>query len=293
MVAVSNDHPDRDRVIDAHHHLWDPSVAPADYAWLSGPFASINRVFTPGDLRPGLAAAGVDATILVQTRSSLDESREFLRLAEDTDFIAGVIGWVDLTGAGVADEIAALKADVGGHGLVGIRHQVHDEADPGWLLRSDVLRGLAAVRDAGLVYDLLVRPRELPAALAVARELPNLQFVIDHLAKPRIASGEIEEWSALMVPFGALPNVSGKVSGMVTEADHAAWTLGDLRPYVNRVLEVFRPDRLLFGSDWPVCLVAASYEQVASVARTLIAALSAAEQAAIMGGTAARVYRLG
>lgn len=293
MVAVSNDHPGRDRVIDAHHHLWDPSVASADYAWLSGPYASINRVFTPGDLRPGLAAAGVDATILVQTRSSLDESELFLQLAETTDFIAGVVGWVDVTSGAVADVIAGLKAGVGGSRLVGIRHQVHDEPDADWLLRGDVRRGLAAVRDAGLVYDLLVRPRELPAALDAARAMPGLRFVIDHLAKPPIASGEIAAWSELMAPFGRLDNVCCKVSGMVTEADHAAWTVAGLRPYVDRVLEIFGPQRLMFGSDWPVCLVAASYEQVVSVARTLIDRLSVADQVAMMGGTAARVYRLG
>lgn len=281
------------RVVDAHQHVWDPQVAPADYAWLSGPYAAIDRPFSPDDLRPSLATAGVDATVLVQTRSSLDESRQFLRLAEATDFIAGVVGWVDLAAPSVADEIAALQAGGGGRHLAGLRHQVHDEADPNWLLRPDVLRGLSAVRDAGLVYDLLVRPRELPAALSAARALPDLQFVIDHLAKPPIASHAIAAWSALMAPFAALPNVACKVSGMVTEADHAAWTLADLRPYTDRVLQIFGPDRLLFGSDWPVCLVVASYERVASAVRALIADLSAPEQAAVMGGTATRMYRLG
>ena len=284
--------PNPGRVVDAHQHVWDPRVAPADYAWLSGPYTAIDRPFTPEDLRPALAAAGVDASVLVQTRSSLAESRQFLRLAEATDFIAGVVGWVDLTAPGVADEIAALRSGGGGGHLLGLRHQVHDEADPNWLLRPDVLRGLWAVRDASLVYDLLVRPRELPAALAAARALPDLQFVIDHLAKPPIASHAIDGWSALMAPFGTLPNVSCKLSGMVTEADHAAWTLADLRPYTDRALEIFGPDRLLFGSDWPVCLVAASYERVANAVRALIADLSATEQAAVMGGAAMRVYRL-
>jgi L-fuconolactonase len=282
----------RSRVIDAHHHLWDPQDAPDDYAWLSGPYAAIDREFTPQDLRPELAAAGVDATVLVQTRSSLVESRDFLRVAESTDFIAGVVAWLDLTGADAADVIANLRAGTGGGYLAGIRHQVHNEDDPAWLDRADVRRGLAAVEAAGLPYDLLLRPREMPAGLDIARAMPDLPFVIDHLAKPLIASGEMDAWSRLMAPFGELPNVSCKVSGMVTEADHLNWTIADLRPYVERVLEIFGPERLMFGSDWPVCLVAASYETVVSTTRALIADLSAAERAAIMGGTASRVYGL-
>ncbi len=288
-----DDGPGWPSVIDAHQHVWDPREAPADYAWLSGPYAAINRAFSAQDLRPSLAAAGVDATVLVQTRSSLAESQHFLRLAEATDFITGVVGWVDLTAPDTADAIAILRAGAGGHRLAGLRHQVHDEPDPAWLLRPDVLRGLSAVRDAGLAYDLLVRPRELPAALILARAMPDLPFVIDHLGKPPIASHAIRDWAELMAPFGALPNVSCKVSGMVAEADHAAWALADLRPYADRALEIFGPDRLLFGSDWPVCLVAATYQQVVSTARALIAEFTATEQAAIMGGTATRVYRLG
>lgn len=280
------------RVVDSHHHLWDPRVAPDDYAWLRGPYAAIDREFTPEDLRPELAAAGVDATILVQTRSSLAESQDFLRVAEATDFIQGVVAWLDLTNPGAADVIASLRAGTGGSHLVGIRHQVHNEDDPAWLDRTDVRRGLAAVQGAGLPYDLLLRPREMPAGLDVARAMPDLPFVIDHLAKPLIASRQIDAWSELMAPFGRLPNVWCKVSGMVTEADHASWTIDDLRPYVDRVLEIFGPQRLMFGSDWPVCLVAASYGTVVDTMGALIANLSATEQAAIMGGTAARFYGL-
>jgi L-fuconolactonase len=279
------------QVIDAHQHVWDP--ARAAYPWLTGDYAPIRRRFGPEDLAPALAAAGVDRTILVQTRSSLEETREFLATAQATPFIAGVVGWVDLTDPGVAVAIAELRAGPGGGHLVGIRHQVHDEPDPDWLLRPDVGRGLAAVAEAGLVYELLVRPRELPAALAVARGMPAARFVIDHLGKPPIASGKFEPWRGLLAGFGPLEHVATKLSGLVTEADWRAWTVAGLQPYVDSALDVFGPVRLLFGSDWPVCLLAASYEEVAGAARTLIGALSEPEQAAIMGGSARRLYDLG
>jgi len=281
----------RELVIDAHHHLWDP--ARADYPWLTGALAPIRRRFGPDDLAPQLVTAGVDRTILVQTRSSLAETREFLATAAASPFIAGVIGWVDLTDPGVGGTLAELQAGPAGDLLVGIRHQVHDEPDPDWLLRADVRRGLAAVADAGLAYDLLVRPRELPAALAVARASPEARFVLDHLAKPPIASGELEPWAGLLVEFGPLEHVAVKVSGLVTEADWTSWTVDDLKPYVYAALRSFGSDRLVFGSDWPVCLLAASYEQVVAATRVLTAELTAAEQSAIFGATAARIYALG
>ena len=175
------------------------------------------------------------------------------------DVIAGVVGWVDLT----ARDVGSVLAELGENPhLVGIRHQAHDEPDPAWLLRDDVLRGLAAVRDAGLAYDLLVRPRELPAALEVARRLPGLRLVIDHAAKPPVASGKLEPWRTLMAPLAGLEQVSCKVSGLVTEADRERWTPDDLVPYVTYLVEWFGEGRLLFGSDWPVCLLAATYDEV-------------------------------
>jgi L-fuconolactonase len=200
---------------------------------------------------------------------------------------------VDLTDPAIADEIAGLRAGPGGERLVGIRHQVHDEPDPAWLNRPEVRRGLQAVADAGLAYDLLVRTRELPAALAAGQALPDLRFVVDHLAKPRIAEAEMEPWAGRLRELAALPNVWCKVSGMVTEADWSSWSVGDLRPYVDVVLEAFGPGRLLFGSDWPVCLLAASYERVVDVTRELLDDLSEGEQARVFGGTALEVYRLG
>lgn len=277
-------------VVDAHHHFWDP--ARAAYPWMTDALAPIRRRFGPDDLRPLLAENGVDRTILVQTRSSLDETREFLATAAEVDFIAGVVGWVDLAAPDIADQLASLRAGPGGPKLVGVRHQVHDEPDPAWLGRTDVRRGLAAIGRAGLAYDLLVRTRELPAALSAVRDLPAVTFVIDHLAKPPIASGAIDDWTRGLRPLAAYPNVSCKLSGMVTEADWSRWTSRDLAPYATRVLDWFGPARCLFGSDWPVCLLAGSYAQVIQAYRQSIGELLAADRDRIFGGNAIDLYRL-
>lgn len=277
-------------VIDAHHHLWDP--ARAVYPWMTEALDPIRRRFGVEDLVPLLDAAGVDASVLVQTRSSSDESREFLATAAGTSRIAGVVAWTDLTGPAIDDDIASLRAATGGDRLVGIRHQVHDEDDPEWLLQRDVRRGLAAVERAGLVYDLLVRAREMPVALEVVRAMPDQRFVIDHLAKPPIRDGAMSPWAELLEPFAELPNVTCKLSGLLTEADWSSWTIADLAPYVDRALALFGPDRMLFGSDWPVSLLAAPYQTVVDTARALLAGLSDDERAAVMGGTAAEVYDL-
>ncbi len=253
--------------------------------------APIRRRFGPEDLQPLLAANGIDRTILVQTRASLDESREFLATAAQHDFIAGVVGWVDLTGE-VAKQIGSLQAGPGGKKLVGIRHQVHDEADPQWLGKKDVRRGIAAVGKAGLAYDILVRTRELPAALAMVRDNPGMRFVIDHIAKPSIATGAIDEWSEHLAPFDALPNVFIKLSGMVTEADWKRWTVRDIAPYVRSVLGWFGPERCVFGSDWPVCLVAASYAHVIDACGQALGDLPMEHRERIFGGNAVELYRL-
>jgi L-fuconolactonase len=280
-----------DYIIDAHHHIWDPDQG--DYWWMTGPAAPVRRVFTPDDLRPELRAAGVSATVLVQTWSSLDETKTFLETAAATDFIAGVIGWVNLTDQAVGDVLAALKQRPGGRYLVGVRHQVHDEPDPEWLLRADVRRGLAAVEAHGLVYDLLIRPRELPAALRTVRDFPGLRFVIDHIAKPEIATGCLEPWLSLMRSFGPERNhVWCKLSGMVTEADWSAWKPADLAPFVHATLEIFAADRCLYGSDWPVCLLAGSYGEVLSALKANIAHLTPREQQQVLAGSAVDVYGL-
>ena len=277
-------------IVDAHHHFWDP--ARADYPWLTDELARIRRAFLPADLAPLLSQAGVDATVLVQTRASLDETREFLAVAAETPFISGVVGWIDLTHPGVAEVIAELRAGLGGDHLVGIRHQVHDEPDPDWLLRDDVIAGIEAVGASGLAYDLLIRSRELPAATRLAQRLPAVRFVIDHLAKPPIASGDGEAWRDGIAAFRELENVACKVSGLVTEASWSTWTPSDLQPYVDHAVSVFGPARLLYGSDWPVCLLAAGYADVLETARTVLGALTPSDRAAIFGGNAVSIYRL-
>jgi L-fuconolactonase len=273
-------------VVDSHHHFWDPSRR--DYPWMGDELALIRRPFGATELAPLVAAANIDATILVQTISSLDETREFLATAAATDFVAGVVGWVDLTDPAVGDTIAELRGGPGGAYLVGIRHQVHDEPDPVWLLRDDVQRGIERVGEAGLVYDLLVKTRELPAAVDVATSFPDLCFVLDHIAKPRIVAGPRDvEWERGMAPLADCANVYCKLSGMVTEARWTDWTAGDLQPYVSRVLEWFGPERCMFGSDWPVCLLAADYARVVSTMRAIVG-----ENEDVFGATATRVYRI-
>jgi L-fuconolactonase len=281
-------------IVDAHHHLWDPATA--DYPWMTDDLAAIRRRFGPEDLSDAIGAAGVDRTILVQTLSDVRETEDFLATAADQPVIGGVVGWVDLTEPGVADAIVRLRSLPGGDRLVGIRHQVHDEPDPDWLSRSDVRRGIAAVGSAGLVYDLLVRTRELPAAVDTVRALPDVRFVLDHLAKPPIRDGgaAMDAWREAIAPLGAMPNVWAKVSGLVTEANWSTWTVDDLVPPVRHALEVFGPRRLLFGSDWPVSLVAAPYERVLAAAREALdrSGLAADDRGAVFGGTAVEVYRL-
>ena len=278
--------------IDSHHHFWDPTRA--TYPWMVGDALDpIRRPFTPSDLAPEIAAQGISGTVLVQTISSQDETRVFLELAERTDFIWGVVGWVDLTSARVADDLDALIRATGGDRLVGIRHQVHDETDQKWLCRADVRRGLAAVQERGLTYDLLVRARELPAAIDTVAALPSLQFVLDHIAKPRIAEGKDPEWQEHMPALAALPNVAVKLSGMVTEANLASWTPADLRPFVASVVEWFGVERLLFGSDWPVCLLATSYGGVVEGLQEALGPISSGDAACIFGSNAVSVYRLG
>jgi L-fuconolactonase len=276
--------------IDAHHHVWELGRRPQ--AWLDGDaMAAIRRDFTLADLAPLTAAAGIDRTILIQVLPSLTETAEFLTLAGEPGPVAGVVGWADLTSDRVRETLGALRSGPGGAHLVGIRHLVQGESDPRWLVRTDVRRGLRAVASAGLVYDLLSLPDQLPAAIDTVRALPGLTFVLDHLSKPPIATGELHPWATLIRELAALPNVSCKLSGMVTEVG-PRWTVAGLRPYAEVVLDAFGPARVMFGSDWPVCLLAASYADVTSAARELTATLTREEQALVFGGTAARVYGL-
>jgi L-fuconolactonase len=276
--------------VDAHHHIWDLNVR--EQTWMVGPeLDPIRRNFSIDDLLPQAEAADVTATVLVQTVGLVDETVEFLQVAASNDLVAGVVGWVDLTYADVSSTLAELLERPDGLYLKGIRHQVHDEPDVDWLLRPDVQRGLSAVADAGLVYDLLTKPPHLPAAVETARALPELSFVVDHISKPVIGEA-LDPWAADLRRLAALPNVTCKLSGMVTEAPWDTWKPTDLQPYADVVLDAFGPDRVMFGSDWPVCLLAATYADVVETAETLTTTLTSTERASVFTTTATRTYNL-
>jgi L-fuconolactonase len=315
-------------IIDAHHHIWDPATR--NHAWLAGQ-PGLDRRFDLTDFEQASAPAGVTASVLVQVLNSAAETAEFLALAARSEgraaragdsstgqggtaragdgstgqggvaqagdgstgqTVAGVVGWVDLTSPAVADEIDRLRDLPGGRRLAGIRHLVQDEPDPDWLRRPEVRRGIRAVGAAGLAYDLLVRPAQLPAALAVTGEEASVRFVLDHGAKPDIASGRREPWAGLISELAARPNVSCKLSGLVTEAG-PGWRPAQIGPYIDHLLDRFGPGRLIFGSDWPVCTLAASYGDVIALARDALASrLGPAELNAVFAANANAAYRL-
>lgn len=278
-------------VVDAHHHVWDLAVRDQD--WIRGePMASIARSFGLDELRPQAAAEGVAATVLVQTVVGTAETPELLALADADPLVAAVTGWADLTSPALADDLAALRAGPGGRWLRAVRHQVQHEPDPGWLARPDVVAGLRTVADAGLAYELLVLPLQLPAAVEAVRAVPAGVFVLDHCAKPPVASGVLEPWAAGVRALAALPNAVCKLSGLVTEARWDDWSVAGLAPYAEVVLDAFGPRRVMAGSDWPVCLLAATYAGVWRAHRALLGGLSPDEQDDVLAGTARRTYRI-
>jgi L-fuconolactonase len=286
-------------VVDTHHHVWDLSVR--DRAWLqeeqswadADSMARLRRSFTMADLEPLADAAGVGATVVVQTEIDPAETPELLALAAGHRLVAGVVGWVELTGPGVTDAIAGLRERPGGEYLAGIRHPVLAESDDGWLERPEVLRGLGDVAAAGLVYDVVCLQTQLPGALVAARALPGLTFVIDHVGNPEDDPPGEGVWAATLRGLAALPNTVCKLSGILSGAFTESGEIDPLvRQYYEIALGAFGPDRLMFGSDWPVCTLASPYRDVLAAARMLTGGLSADEQAAIMSGTARRTYRL-
>ena len=280
-------------LIDAHQHVWDLAARPQPWLELAG-HEPLLRDFSEADLRTEAAAAGVTGTVVVQTVTDPAETTELLALASGSDLIAGVVGWVDLTDPGVADAIAALRGGPAGPLLSGIRHPVLTERDPDWLGRPAVRRGLRAVAAAGLSYDLVLPPDLLPAAADAAAACPGLVFVLDHLGNPRIGRRPDELWMTDVRALAALPNTVCKLSGILGEPPPRGGSgIAHLVPYYETVLDEFGPDRLMFGSDWPVCTLTASYPAVLAAARALTSGLSLVERAAVFGGTARRVYRLG
>lgn len=274
--------------IDAHQHFWH--YTPERDGWITPEMAVLRRDFLPAELGPLLAANGIDGCVAVQADQSEEETRFLLGLALEHDFIRGVVGWVDLRRADVGERLAEFASNPS---FRGVRHIVQAEADDRFLLRDDVLRGLGALAAFGLTYDLLVVPRQLPAARELAGRLPGQRFVLDHLAKPPIRAGILEPWASDLRALAEHPNVWCKLSGMITEADWVRWSHADLRPYLDVAFEAFGVKRLMFGSDWPVCLLAGSHARAAEAVADYCSGLSTGERAAIFGGTAATCYGLG
>ena len=273
--------------IDSHQHFWIYNEA--DYPWMAGERAPLQVDYMPPDINPLLNASGMDGTVAVQARQVQRETDFLLELADEYDFVRGVVGWLDMR----ADDIEAQLERVAGRPhLSGLRHIVHDEADDRFMLGGNFLRGLAALKQYDLRYDLLLYPRHIPVAIQVVKRFPEQPFVLDHIAKPFIKDGTLEPWASDIRELAAHDNVWCKVSGMVTEAAWDAWTPDDFRPYLDVVFDSFGVERLMFGSDWPVCTLAGSYSEVVGIVEGYIAALSAAEQAKIMGGVAAEFYQL-
>lgn len=277
-------------IIDSHHHVWNPDVG--TYDWMTGAFAPLRRRFEVDDLIQAMEGTGVEATIVVQVRHDVQETFEMLALTGLRSPVRGVVGWLDLTEPEqITDQVGEFRDSAHGSALVGVRHLVQDEPDPDWVLQESVQRSLDILAELDLTYDLVIRPAQLPAAVATARSHPATRFVLDHIAKPRMAAGSSDpEWERYVPLLAELPNVWCKLSGLVTEADWHHWSVDDIRPYAERVCDWFGEDRLLFGSDWPVCTLAATYQQVFDLADELIAGANDTARAKIMGGNAVAVY---
>ena len=273
-------------MIDTHQHFW--KYNPAEYGWIDDSMAALRRDFLPPDAEQEMSAAGVDASVAVQVRQTAEETRWMLELADHHRFIAGVVGWVDLQSPGVDAELERLAQSPR---LVGVRHIVQAEPDD-FLERPDFRRGVGRLERHDLTYDILIYARQLPAAVSFARAFPRQRFVLDHLGKPDIRGGGYDEWRRHFGRMAELPNVCCKLSGLVTEADWTSWTPAQLRPYLDAALEAFGPARLMVGSDWPVCLVAASYADVTGLVREAISEYSHDERERILSGTAREFFRL-
>lgn len=273
--------------IDAHQHFW--RYNPEEYDWIEDSMALLRRDFLPSDLKPELEAAGFDACIAVQARQNFDETRWLLELAQENSFIAGVVGWADLRAENVRDQLATFSENPK---FVGVRHVVQAEPDDHFLLRPEFLRGIAALKEFDLTYDILIYPRHLPVAIQFVQRFPEQRFVLDHVAKPFIKAQTVEPWATHIRELAKFPNVFCKLSGMVTEADWMSWKPEHFQPYLETVLGAFGSDRLMIGSDWPVCKVAGSYRDVMWLVVNFLDAYPPQAREGILGGTAQRFWRL-
>ena len=277
--------------IDSHHHFWDLSRNEFDYSWLSAPEnEAICKTYLPDSLLNHIQNVGVDKTVLVQTQHTLLENDWALQLASQTDYIAGVVGWVDLAAADIEEQVLRYKDQ---DKFVGIRHITQDEPDDNFIVREQVLRGLGVLEKHNIPFDLLFYVKHLHHAQQLGQQFPNLPMVIDHLSKPEIKGQRLDNWEANLKDAAKFPSMMCKLSGMVTEADWQAWKPADLKPYIEIVLEAFGPERCMYGSDWPVCELAATYEQVHNALADTVGCLSKSELENIFGATANRFYRLG
>jgi L-fuconolactonase len=273
------------KVIDAHHHLWKAELFAAG---LPAPYTPLIRDFSPEDLRPLLDAAGVSQTVLVQTHSALANTEDFLGIADRYSWIAGVVGWVDLTDPALGVHLDRFQKHAR---FKGVRHQWEDERDPAWIVQPAVIRGLKELARRGLRYDLLAKPPNWPYLCRVAAAVPDLPLVIDHIAKPRIPT-QFDDWAEVMRAVAAIPRMHCKLSGMVNEADWRRWTPDDLRPFIRTAIELFGPERCMYGSDWPVSTLAATYAQVFDALLHGLDGLPESAKADVLGGTASRFYGL-
>ena len=274
-------------IIDSHHHFW--KYDPVEYDWIDDSMKKIRADFLPDDLKLTIQEANVDGVISVQARQSLEETDWLIGLANQNNFIKGVVGWLPMFQKDIEGYLEKYSEE---KLLKGVRHVIQGEPDPAFMLRKDFNHGIALLKKYSLVYDILVVERQLPNTIRFVDQHPDQVFVLDHIAKPLIGSNELSPWKENIQELARRENVNCKISGMVTEADYQKWTTSQLLPYFEVILEAFGPDRLLFGSDWPVCLVATSYKNWMKLVQKNITSLSEIEQLKIMGRNATRLYQL-
>ncbi|MFM9015013.1 MAG: amidohydrolase family protein [Candidatus Nanopelagicus sp.] len=277
--------------IDSHHHIWDLDVRPQ--TWMQGDeLKPISRTILMNELEPELQKASIDYTVVVQTVPLIDETPELLDLSMSNPKVCAVVGWLDLESADIRPQLDKYLNHKGGDKLVSIRDMAQDKSDPNWLLREDVVRNIHRVGEYGLTFDILTRPPQLAAAVEMVRRSPNNIFVLDHISKPYMAKGEFQPWADQISEISSNENVSVKVSGLFTEANWSDWSIETFRPYFDHILKSFTPSRMMFGSDWPVCLLAATYSQTINLMEELTGQLTMAEQDSFWSNTAKKFYRL-
>lgn len=278
--------------IDSHHHIWDLAVRDQD--WITGEeLQPIRRNFLMADLREAIAGSGIDKTVLVQTVTDYAETPELLAVAESDELVVGVVGWLKIDAPDAIEQLHKYLDLPGANYLKGIRDIAQDHIDPNYLAREQSIRNVQKLGALGITYDLLTKTPELPAAIEMVKACPDVQFVMDHISKPYIAKQEMQPWKKLISELASFPNVVCKISGLVTEANWSNWEIKDFRPYTDHLLEIFTPNRLMFGSDWPVATLAASYSEVVELAESLTDGLSISEGESFWSQTAIHAYNLG